>query len=228
MTVALKQRGCYCTTHCSLNDGVDVTGIEAITRRFLAIDLNIQVRLPLDVKNAQISNAPHLLHLVLDLKGKPLQDLLVVTEDFHRIGAFDAGKRLLDVVLDVLREIKHHPGQFLAKFLLQSLIKSSFVNLAAIRRMASAARTAQRWRMARHRCRCPAGHAGKPRGSLPDDVAKSRASCRLPVAPASNPMVGGIDARIQRLPSSNAGRNSLPSREPSRVTKAEKPRLSRP
>ena len=44
---------------------------------------------------------------------------------------------------------------------------------------------------------------------------RSRISRILPVAsvPASSDIVGGIAARIQKLPSSSAGRNSLPSRD---------------
>ena len=45
--------------------------------------------------------------------------------------------------------------------------------------------------------------------------------------PASSDMVGGIAARIQRLPSSSAGRNSLPSREPSKPLTSEKDQSDR-
>ena len=40
--------------------------------------------------------------------------------------------------------------------------------------------------------------------------------------PASSVMVGGITARIQRLPSSSFGRNSVPSRAPSTPTTIRK------
>ena len=51
---------------------------------------------------------------------------------------------------------------------------------------------------------------------------RNRISRILPVAavPASSEMVGGIDALIQKLPSSSAGRNSLPSRTPQPQLKA--------
>ena len=40
--------------------------------------------------------------------------------------------------------------------------------------------------------------------------------------PASSDMVGGIVARIHRLPSSSVGKNSLPSRDPRKRLKAKK------
>ena len=53
---------------------------------------------------------------------------------------------------------------------------------------------------------------------------RSRISRILRVAsvPASSEMVGGIEARIQKLPSSSAGRNSLPSRLAASVEIARK------
>ena len=64
-------------------------------------------------------DAPDLRHLVLDLGGEVFQNILVGADDLDRIGAFDAGERLLDIVLDVLGEIEDHPRQLVGKFLLQ-------------------------------------------------------------------------------------------------------------
>ena len=67
-----------------------------------------------------------------------LQRRQIGTDDLDRIGAFDAGNRLLDVVLDVLREVEVDAGQFVGEFFLQ-LVRSAFPWSCprAIRRTAS-------------------------------------------------------------------------------------------
>ena len=55
--------------------------------------------------------------------------------------------------------------------------------------------------------------------------ANSRITLRIAATvscPASSVMVGGITARIQRLPSSSLGRNSVPSRAPKKTTTIRK------
>ena len=52
-------------------------------------------------------------------------------------------------------------------------------------------------------------HHGDDLGMAKQDFAHLAASASVP---ASSDIVGGIEALIQRLPSSRVGRNSLPSR----------------
>ena len=98
--------------------GIDVARVEAVAGRLCAIHFDIQVRLSLDVENTEIGDAPDLRHLVLNLKGQVFQNVLVVADDLDRVGAFDAGKCLLDIVLDVLGKVEAHPRQFIGKFVL--------------------------------------------------------------------------------------------------------------
>ena len=60
LPVSFEHRGCHRSTHGRLNDRVDVTGIEAVSRRFGAIHLDVQVRLAEDRKNSQIGNTANL------------------------------------------------------------------------------------------------------------------------------------------------------------------------
>ena len=76
---------------CGLYHSVDIAGIEAVAGGLFAIHFNIQVWLSLDVENSEIGDAPDLRHLVLDLEGQVFQNILVVTDDLDRVGAFDAG-----------------------------------------------------------------------------------------------------------------------------------------
>ena len=85
-----------------MHDGIDIAGIEAVARRLFAIHLDVQVRLSLHVENTEIGHALYLRHLVLNLEREVFQDILIVADDLDRVGPFDAGQRLLDVVLDVL------------------------------------------------------------------------------------------------------------------------------
>jgi len=93
-----------------LNDGVDVPRIETIAGGFLTIHLDVQIGLTEHVKNSEIGNAAHLLHLSLNLGGEFLQNFQIRADDLDRIGAFDARDRFLDIVLDILREIEGGPG----------------------------------------------------------------------------------------------------------------------
>ena len=43
----------------------------------------------------------------------------IAADDLHGISAFDAGQRLLHIVLNVLREIEINSGQLVGKFVLQ-------------------------------------------------------------------------------------------------------------
>ena len=70
LPVALQHRSRYRSAHCCLNDGVDVTGIEAVAGRFGAIHLDVQIGLPEYRKDAEVGNAANLAHLVADLLGQ--------------------------------------------------------------------------------------------------------------------------------------------------------------
>ncbi len=104
-----------------LDRRVDVAGIEAIARRLFTIHRDVEIRLPEDVKDPEIGHAPDLLHFMFDLLGDPLLNCQIWTDDLDRICALDAGQRLLDVVLNVLREIKGRAGHRVGEFLLKLL-----------------------------------------------------------------------------------------------------------
>ena len=90
--------------------GVHVAGVEAVARDFGAVDFNIEVRLPEDPKHTQIGHAFDLFHLMQHLIREVLEHLQIRAQDLDGIRAFDAGQRLLDVVLDVLRKIEADAG----------------------------------------------------------------------------------------------------------------------
>ena len=121
LPVTFQDRGRRGAAERCLNDGVDVAGIEAVARGLFAIDLDIEIRLSQEVEDSEIGHAADLRHLVHHLGREPLQNLEILPDDLHGIGALHARKRLLDIVLDVLREIEADAGQFLRELLLQFL-----------------------------------------------------------------------------------------------------------
>ncbi len=131
--------------------------------------------------------------------------------------------RLLDVVLDVLREIEDDPRRSSPRTPPAALVSLSLVSPAAIRRRASAARRVRRWRRrgvaAVVRPAVLRDH-GDDLGMAQQDLAHL---ARRLGSPASSDIVGGMEARIQRLPSSSAGRNSLPRREQQARSATRKP-----
>ena len=111
LAIAFQHGGRRGAGHRRLDDGVDVAGIEAVARRLGAVDRDVEIRLPQHAEDAEIGHAADLLHLVQDLIGELFQDLEVGADDLDRVGAFDAGDRFLDVVLDILREIEVDAGE---------------------------------------------------------------------------------------------------------------------
>src|SRR5271157_3710898 len=105
-TIAFQERRRDRSAHRRLNDGIHVARIEAIAGRLLPIDRDVEVRLPNDVKGADIFHTSDLLYLVAYLKGKLFELLQVMADDLDRVGTFDARSGLLDIVLYVLREIE--------------------------------------------------------------------------------------------------------------------------
>ena len=98
-----------CTT------SVHITGIQPIARRLGTIHLDVQVGLSEHGEDAQVFDAPHLAHLVPDLVGKVGDGHQIGADDLDRIDAFDARDSFLDVVLNVLGEIKDDPRQLVIK-----------------------------------------------------------------------------------------------------------------
>ena len=94
LAVGLELRGCHRAAERRLDDGVDVAGIEAVARGLVAIDRDIEVGLAEHPENAEIGDAPDLIHLVHDLVGDLLELGEVRTDDLDRIGAFDARQAL--------------------------------------------------------------------------------------------------------------------------------------
>src|SRR5262249_46522492 len=88
---------------------------------FVSIHFDVQIRLPEDWKNSEIGNAFDLSHLTHDLTGDAFQHAQVAPDDLDRVGSLDARKLLLDVVLDILREIEADPHKLVRKLGLQLL-----------------------------------------------------------------------------------------------------------
>ena len=75
-----------------------------------------EIRLAEHVEYAQILDPFDLPHLCLDLRGQVLQYRQIGADDLRRVGAFDAGQALLDIVLDVLREVEVDADELLGEF----------------------------------------------------------------------------------------------------------------
>ena len=71
---AFEQRGRDCAAQCGLHHGIDIARIEAVARRPLAVDLDVEIGLAEHVKHAEVLHALDLRHFVLDLLGEMLQD----------------------------------------------------------------------------------------------------------------------------------------------------------
>ena len=92
---------------CVAADGVEynsfnVGNIQAKTLRGDAVDGNVKGRLAQFLEDADIGDAGYFLQLCLYLLGLGLQHVEIITEDFYRVLALDAGQRFVNVVLDVL------------------------------------------------------------------------------------------------------------------------------
>src|SRR5262249_25117775 len=70
------------------------------------IDLDVQVGLTEDAEDAKVGHSLDLSHLREDLVGQPFEGGKVTSDDFDGVGPLYSGEPLLDVVLDVLREIE--------------------------------------------------------------------------------------------------------------------------
>jgi hypothetical protein len=108
--VVVNNLGNGCAANGGLDDVVDVLRLKTIARGFQPVDGDHQAGLAGDIEDANVGDAGNLLHDAGDLIGDVRQIVEVVTEELERIFAFDARHRLLDVVLDVLREIEIDAG----------------------------------------------------------------------------------------------------------------------
>ncbi len=102
LAVALEHGGGGCTAHCGLDDSGDIAGIEAKAGGFLAIHLDIQIRLPKNVEYPEIGDPLDLIHLRHDFFGELFKNLEIRTDDLDRIRALNARDRLFDIVLNIL------------------------------------------------------------------------------------------------------------------------------
>src|SRR5262249_28085393 len=102
-----------------LYEAVDVARVEPVSGRFVSIDFDVQIRLTEDRKQPEIGNAFDLSHLTHNLTGDPFQHAQIAPDDLDRVSSLDARKLLLDVVLDILREIEADPHKLVRKLRLQ-------------------------------------------------------------------------------------------------------------
>ena len=91
-----------------LNHGIHVARREAIARGAHAVHVDANGRLAQRAQHREIRDARHLGQHRGDAIGRLLQGLQVVAVDLDGVLALDPGCGLLDVVLDVLREIEIH------------------------------------------------------------------------------------------------------------------------
>src|SRR5262245_17440047 len=106
LSIALEKRGRDLAAHGRLDDARDVAGVETIARRGIAIDLDVQVGLTEDAEDAKVGHSLDLSHLREDLVGQPFEGGKVTSDDLDGVGPLHSGEPLLDVVLDILREIE--------------------------------------------------------------------------------------------------------------------------
>src|SRR5262249_24338639 len=85
---------------------IDVTWRQPITRGCLAVDIDAQRRLAQGGEDCEIGHTAYFAHRGFDLLGGFRQHDDVVADQLDRVLAFDAGYSLLDIVLDVLREVE--------------------------------------------------------------------------------------------------------------------------
>jgi hypothetical protein len=94
-----------------LDRGVDVAGRKAHARGAGAIDVDLNGRLPQRSEHREIGDALYGAQHAFDLVGGIGQRLQIVAEQLDRVLAFDAGDRLGNVVLEILREIELDAGE---------------------------------------------------------------------------------------------------------------------
>jgi hypothetical protein len=119
LAIAFENRCGDSTAHRGLNNRVHIPSVKTISCRFGAIDLDVQVWLAEDMEDSEIFDSPDSLHLFHDLRRQRLVGRQIRSDDLDRIRAFDSRKRLLDIVLDVLREIEVNSWQFFRKLILK-------------------------------------------------------------------------------------------------------------
>src|ERR1700730_10848913 len=96
-----------------LHGGIDVPRREPESRRSCPVDIDADGRLPEGIEDRQVRDTRHRLQYVADLLRGTFENLELVAVKLHGVLALHPGSRLLDVVLDVLREVEIDTGKFL-------------------------------------------------------------------------------------------------------------------
>ena len=89
-----------------LHDSFDIVDIDAVAGAELAVDLDLEIRLADDVKQADVFDSGHRFQDVRDPLAELLERVQIRADDLDRVGALDAGEGFFDVVADVLREVE--------------------------------------------------------------------------------------------------------------------------
>ena len=87
---------------------LNICHVDLISRCRLAIDDIIQIRLPGNIQNSQIRDAPHMTHNGGDLVRLVLQHMQIAAINFGRQLAFHSADSLLHVVFNRLRKTPDH------------------------------------------------------------------------------------------------------------------------
>src|SRR6185295_3703600 len=114
----------------NLDGGVDIAWRQAVARSARAVDVDLDGRLAERGEYREVSHALHGAEHRLDLVGSVGQRLQVVAVELDRVLALDAGDRLRDVVLEILREVEFDSRELVLQLTKQ--LRSQFVLVACI------------------------------------------------------------------------------------------------
>ena len=104
-----------------LHKSVDVAGIQAVPGGLFPVHLDIEIGLAQHAEDAEVGNARNLLMTRLTWVASSSSLNEVRPDDLDRVRALHAGQALLDIVLNILREIEVDPGELLGELILQVL-----------------------------------------------------------------------------------------------------------
>src|SRR5262249_30865610 len=117
--VRLQQRGCCRAASAPLTHAVMSTAVRPEREGFAPTALIIKVGLPSTPDIPKSRNPPNLFISPIGLPAKILQRREIRTDDLGGVGAAHARQAFLDIVLNVLREIKVYSRKFIGEFGLQ-------------------------------------------------------------------------------------------------------------
>src|SRR5689334_1278887 len=110
---------------------IDVPRREPEACRPGTIDIDADGRLSQRIEDRQVGDTRQRLQHITDLACRALEQLELVAEELDGVLALDSRGGLFDVVLNVLREVEIHAGEFLLQG--GSELRGQFVLVGAVR-----------------------------------------------------------------------------------------------